>query len=89
MWKAGKGGRDGGRENLLTYLALEVDDMLDLLVRESTLGRDELLALLGVGVEEPRGDLTREGGGEVGREGGRVRWWRRKKKEGANADPRR
>jgi len=62
-------GRKGGREGGRAYLALEVDDLLDLLIRETTFGRDELLALLGVGVKEAGGDLPREGGREGGRGG--------------------
>jgi len=50
------------------YLALEIDHLLDLLVRKSPLGRDKLFALLGVGVEETGGDLTR-GWSEGNREG--------------------
>jgi len=72
-------GRKGGREGGRAYLALEVDDLLDLLIRETTFGRDELLALLSVGVKEAGGDLPREGGREGGRDGW-IRWIRRGEK---------
>jgi len=56
VWEGGQeGGREGGREGGFAYYALEVDDLLGLLVRESRLGDH----------------AGREGGREGGRDGGR------------------